>query len=101
MCVKFALHVNITHNTIKKKLQPPQPNSSSTKIDKSLPVWESESQDDYDKDFIIEGIKHGFKLVDSEVENIDRVSSQNHERALVNSAKVEERIQEEVIEAIM
>jgi len=61
-------------------------------------VWEFALQNDCDKDFIIEGIKHGFKLVDSEVENIHRVSSQNHNSALVNSAKVEKRIQEEISE---
>ena len=49
-----------------------------------LAAWEEELSDDYDRHFILDGIKNGFNTVDKDVE-VTPVSCQNHPSARPNS----------------
>ena len=59
-------------------------------------MWKIELENDEDREFIIDGIKNGFKLVDTPLENIGKTLSDNHKSALINHDKVEARTQEEM-----
>lgn len=61
-------------------------------------MWEKELQDDKDSEFILDGIRNGFKLVDVPPETIERIRSKNHYSALKHRKKVEEKIREEISE---
>ena len=43
----------------------------------SFAAWQEELGDDPDKDFILDGIKHGFNIIDEEIE-ISPVRCSNH-----------------------
>ena len=54
-------------------------------------------QNDPDKHFILEGLKHGFPIVDTQdITAIPTVRSDNHTSALKNCEKVEKRLLEEI-----
>lgn len=59
-------------------------------------MWKEELKLDADRDFILNGIENGFKLVDLPLKDIIEVTSENHKSALVNHKKVEARIIEEI-----
>ncbi len=61
-------------------------------------MWEKELEDDEDREFILDGIKNGFKLIDGPVEEIKKCRSENHKSAKQNQKAVEERIKEEINE---
>ena len=79
-----------------KKRIAPQPSNSTRQIVKALPVWEKELEGDEDRDFIINGIKYGFKLVDGPTTRIEKLRSDNHSSAIKYADKVEKRIKEEI-----
>ena len=79
-----------------KKHIAPQPSNSTRQIVKALPVWERELEGDEDRDFIINGIKYGFKLVDGPTTRIEKLRSDNHSSAIKYADKVEKRIKEEI-----
>ena len=62
--VSSVLQITLSHNIPSKKRIAPQPSNPTRQIVKALPVWEKELEGDEDRDFIINGIKYGFKLVD-------------------------------------
>lgn len=63
-----------------------------------LHVWEQELADDHDRDFILNGIKHGFSLIDGSPDLISPASVPNHPSANHprTSDRVENRIKEEI-----
>ena len=52
--------------------------------------------DDFDKDYIMEGLKYGFPLIDCPLDSIKPAFTHNHHSALLNAKKVEERLKEEI-----
>ena len=63
---------------------------------KALPIWEIELENDFDKTFILDGLKHGFPLVDVEAATIEHTSSTNHTSAKHFQEKVDLRLREEM-----
>ena len=53
-------------------------------------MWEKDLAEDIDREFILNGIKQGFRLTDAPFNNIEGTSAKK------NSAKVEARIKEEI-----
>ena len=59
-------------------------------------MWEKELKNDPDKDFLFNGLKHGFPLIDSSDQHIHFIRSQNHASTIEHCDKVEKRIIEEI-----
>ena len=68
-------------------------NSISTKYDK----WESELNDDYDREYLLEGIKNGFRIstIESEQE-VKVVDCTNHTSAMKHKRLVENDLKEQL-----
>ena len=96
MCVSSVSQITLSHNIPRKKRIAPQPSNPTRQIVKALPVWEKELEGDEDRDFIINGIKYGFKLVDGPTTRIEKLRSENHSSAIKKADKVEKRIKEEI-----
>ena len=68
-------------------------NSISDKVE----VWEQELANDSDRKFLIEGIKHGFRISNVEhYSEVKQVEVSNHSSALNNSDLVEEELVEQI-----
>jgi hypothetical protein len=65
-----------------------------------LPYWEDELATDYDKDFILHGIRFGFSLVDCPPHNVPSAYLDNHPSACAQDCRhlVEARIKDEIID---
>ena len=65
-----------------------------------LPQWEEELAQDKDRDFILNGIRYGFSLIDGDPHTIPPVTSANHPSALDprHRHQVEARIHEEIVD---
>ena len=61
-----------------------------------MPQWKIELKDDFDRDFIIEGLSSGFPLVDTQPQLIPACKSKNHFSAHQFRERVEDRLKEEM-----
>ena len=60
-------------------------------------VWESELADDFDKDFLLFGIKHGFRISDIDnVQSVKNVSCSNHPSVNVHYNLVENELKKQL-----
>ena len=63
-------------------------------------MWEKELEQDFDKAYILHGLKYGFPIVDCPLNNISPAFTANHRSAIseTNLLRVEQRIKEELME---
>ena len=66
---------------------------------KALPIWKIELANDFDNNFILDGLKHGFPLGDVDAATIEHTSSNNHTSANNIQEKVDFRLREEMEDA--
>ena len=95
----IRITVTSTIRTVKKHIVPQAcdvPSPVSLKLDN----WDNLLQHDPDKDFIMDGLKHGFDVIDKDnvLDNIPPVECDNHKSATASDVRdrVEQRKKEEI-----
>lgn len=64
----------------------------------NLDVWTTELANDFDEDFLLDGIAHGFNVIDVSSDNLKRAEMHNYKSAKDNPyrEKVERQINHEI-----
>lgn len=69
----------------------------SNSISDKLVVWEKELAEDHDREYLLEGIKYGFRISDISLETkISKVCSKNHPSAINHQTLVDQELRQQL-----